>query len=75
MKKAFIRSLVNCGAIDIADESELNRLANGMAYKMRNVPSTGYLEWSGCNYGNDRKTCLDIGKDLGSTIPYCRQTA
>ena len=73
--KAFIRSLVNCGAIKIADESELNRLANGMAYKMRNVPPTGYLEWQGNAYGNDRKTCLDIGKDLGSTIPYCRQTA
>ena len=73
--KAFIKSLVNCGAIKIADEKELDRLANGMAYKMRNVPSTGYLEWQGNAYGNDRKTCLDIGKDLGSTIPYCRQTA
>lgn len=73
--KAFVRSLVNFGAIDIADKKELDRLANGMAYKMRNLPSTGYLEWRGNAYGNDRKTCLDIGKDLGSTIPYCRQTA
>ena len=44
-----------------------------MANKLGFLPSAGYMEWNDKSYVNDKKTCMDIGKDLGSTMPYSRK--
>lgn len=70
---ALVKTLVAWGTIDPVSEEDIAKIANGMAYKMRALPSVGYREWKGDGYVNDRKTCSDIGKELGATIPYSRE--
>lgn len=69
----LINTLIKWGALDKLSDKEIKRLMNGMATKMHSVPSDGYMDWNGSDYVNDKKTCLDIGKELGSTMPYCRK--
>ena len=72
--RAFVKTLIAWGALpDISDDATA-KLANGMAYKMKALPSSGYEEWDRNNYGNDKKTCADIGKKLGTTMPYSRKS-
>ena len=70
---AFLKTLMAWGILDQLSDEELKKTTNGMANKLGFLPSDGYMEWSGSNYVNDKKTCSDIGKELGSTIPYCRK--
>ena len=44
-----------------------------MASKMHTLPTNGYMEWDSSIYFNDKKTCQDIGKDLGEKIKYSRK--
>ena len=67
--KAFIETLVAWGAMTCDD---VNKTANNMAYKMMKVPKSGYQEWVGDGYVNDKKTCIDIGKKLEPTMRYSR---
>lgn len=69
----FVKSLMAWGIIPLSNEEAIGKIANGMAYKMRALPKSGYKEWNGNNYVNDKKTCIDIGKVLDSTIPYSRK--
>ena len=72
--RAFVKTLIAWGALpDISDDG-IAKLANGMAYKMKALPNSGYEEWDRSNYGNDKKTCADIGKKLGTTMPYSRKS-
>ena len=67
---AFIETLVAWGAMTCTD---VNKTTNSMAYKMRHVPKSGYQEWSGDDYVNDKNTCKAIGEKMGATIPYTRR--
>ena len=69
---AFIKSLIAWGIITI-DEGEIKALANGMADKYKRIPKEGYMVWPYL-YINDKKMCEDMGRKLGSTIPYSRKT-
>ena len=70
---AFLKTLMAWGIIDQLSDEELKKTTNSMANKIFYLPSDGYMEWDGSDYVNDKKTCSDIGNDLGSTIPYCRK--
>ena len=69
---AFIKSLIAWDIITI-DEGEIKALANGMADKYKRIPKEGYMVWPYL-YINDKKMCEDMGRKLGSTIPYSRKT-
>ena len=70
---AFLKTLMAWEIIDQLSDEELKKTTNSMANKIFYLPSDGYQEWDGSDYVNDKKTCLDIGKELGPTIPYCRK--
>ena len=68
---AFIKSLIAWEILTI-DEGEIKALANGMADKYKRVPKDGYKAWPTMLI-NDKKMCENMGRKLGSTIPYCRK--
>lgn len=68
----LLRALVAWGIIDSLSNKEMKKAASGMAVKMHSLPTCGYGEWDGTMFTNDKKTCTDMGKELGPTIPYCR---
>ena len=69
---AFLKKLMTWGILNLSDE-ELKKASRGMAFKMHSLPSFGYMEWDGSDYLNDKKTCTDIGRELGPTIAYNRK--
>ena len=71
--RAFVKVLIGWGALPKMDKDAISKIANGMANKMMALPSSGYEEWDENNYGNDKKTCTDIGMKLGTTMPYTRK--
>lgn len=68
---AFLKSLVAWGIVCVTNEQELKKIVRALADKHKRLPETGYKEWSK-DYINDKVTCENIGKKLGSTIPYNR---
>lgn len=70
---ALLKSLIAWDIIEQLSDEDFKKTTNGMANKLGFMPSVGYMEWDGQNYVNDKKTCMDIGKDLGPTIPYSRE--
>jgi hypothetical protein len=72
--RAFVKVLIGWGALPKMDKDAIAKIANGMANKMMALPSSGYEEWDENNYGNDKKTCTDIGMKLGTTMPYSRKS-
>jgi len=72
--RAFVKVLIGWGALPKMDKDAISKIANGMANKMMALPSSGYEEWDENNYGNDKKTCTDIGMKLGTTMPYSRKS-
>ena len=70
---ALLKALMAWDMIDQLSDEELKKTTNGMANKLGFLPSAGYMEWNDKNYVNDKKTCMDRGKDLGSTMPYSRK--
>lgn len=70
---ALIRCLCEWGTIEQLTEKEMKSLMNAMAYKMHSLPKEGYKEWNVSAYVNDKKTCNNIGDELGETIKYCRK--
>ena len=70
---ALLKALMAWDMIDQLSDEELKKTTNGMANKLGFLPSAGYMEWNDKSYVNDKKTCMDIGKDLGSTMPYSRK--
>ena len=70
---ALIKTLCAWGTIDQLSEKEMKKVMSGMASKMHTLPTNGYMEWDGSIYFNDKKTCQDIGKDLGEDIKYSRK--
>lgn len=69
---AFIRVLCAWGTIDRLSDVDIKKVMLGMSNKMHHLPVEGYMEWKGSDFVNDKKTCQDIGKDLGDTIKYSR---
>ena len=70
---ALVNCLCNWGAIGPFSKAEIKRIMTAMSNKMYALPDNGYMEWNGKAYVNDKKTCQDIGKDLGDTIKYSRK--
>ena len=70
---ALIKTLCTWGTIDQLSEKEMKKVMSGMASKMHTLPTNGYMEWDGSINFNDKKTCQDIGKDLGEIIKYSRK--
>ncbi len=70
---AFIKALIEWGALQEIDEDTISKIANSMAFKMRALPASGYKEWNGEDYINDKNICSDIGEKLYPTIPYFRK--
>lgn len=70
---ALIKTLCAWGTIGHLSEKEMKKVMSGMASKMHTLPTNGYMEWDGSIYFNDKKTCQDIGKDLGEIIKYSRK--
>lgn len=70
---ALLKSLIAWDIIDQLSDEEFKKTTNGMANKLGSLPSVGYMEWNDKDYVNDKKTCIDIGKELGTTIPYSRK--
>ena len=70
---AFLKALMAWGVIEELTDVKLQKLANGMAAKMRSMPSEGYKGWTDKGCVNDRGLCIDIGKRLGESMRYGRQ--
>lgn len=70
---AFINCLCDWGTIGPLSKAGIKRIMTAMSNKMYALPEDGYMEWNGKAYVNDKKTCQDIGKDLGDKIQYCRK--
>ena len=70
---AFLKALIKWGALPELDKEALSKIANSMAFKMRALPASGYKEWNGEDYVNDKNICSDIGDKLNPTIPYFRK--
>ena len=68
---AFVRSLVVWGIVKVADEEAFKQIVKGITDKFGRMPETGYKEW-GQELLNDKETCINIGKELGETMPYNR---
>ena len=71
---AFIKALIEWGALQEIDEDTISKIANSMAGKMRALPTDGYKEWRGNEFVNDKEACADIGVKLGATMPYARKS-
>lgn len=69
---AFLKALMAWGIIGKVDDEGIKKLSNGMAAKMKSMPSEGYLGWKDKGCVNDRGLCIDIGKQLGDTMRYGR---
>lgn len=69
---ALIKTLCTWGTIGPFSKAEIKRIMTAMSNKMYALPDDGYIEWDNKAYVNDKKTCLDIGKELGDKIKYCR---
>ena len=70
---ALINCLCDWGTIGPFSKAEIKKIMTAMSNKMYALPDDGYVEWNGKAYVNDKKTCQDIGKDLGDTIKYSRK--
>ena len=70
---ALINCLCDWGTIGPFSKAETKKIMTAMSNKMYALPDDGYVEWNGKAYVNDKKTCQDIGKDLGDTIKYSRK--
>lgn len=68
---AFFKSLVAWGIVCVANKDELNRIVRAIADKHKRLPEEGYKEWSK-DFTNEKVICENVGKKLGSTIPYNR---
>ena len=69
---ALIKTLCAWGTIGPFSKAEIKRIMTAVSNKMHALPDDGYIEWDNKAYVNDKKTCLDIGKELGDKIKYCR---
>ena len=69
---ALIKTLCEWGTIGPFSKAEIKRIMTAVSNKMYALPDDGYIEWDNKAYVNDKKTCLDIGKELGDKIKYCR---
>ena len=69
---ALIKTLCAWGTIGPFSKAEIKRIMTAVSNKMYALPDDGYIEWDNKAYVNDKKTCLDIGKELGDKIKYCR---
>lgn len=69
--KVFILQLISWGVLNGGMKKDVQRIANGMSYKMSKLPKDGYKTWSN-DLLNERKRCEDIADTLGTTIPYQR---
>lgn len=70
---ALLKCLCAWGAIEQLTPDEMKKHMTAMANKMHALPDEGYREWKLSDYVNDKKTCMDIGDELGEKIKYSRK--
>ena len=70
---ALLKCLCAWGTIEQLTPDEMKKHMIAMANKMHALPDEGYKEWNLSDYVNDKKTCMDIGDELGEKIKYCRK--
>ena len=70
---ALLKCLCAWGTIEQLSPDEMKKHMTAMANKMHTLPDEGYKEWNLSDYVNDKKTCMDIGDELGEKIKYSRK--
>ena len=70
--KAFVKTLVAWGFLNVEDEEQIKKIISSVADKYKRIYGNesikGYKDWNKAL--KDKKVCEDIGKLLGPTIPY-----
>ena len=69
--KAFVKALVACNIIELADEKELIKIVSAVTDKhnrLNRLSREGYQQWSDDH--PDKSFCEKIGRELGDSMPY-----
>jgi hypothetical protein len=68
--KAFAKALVAWGILKAANDDEITAIVNCIKDKYTSLPKEGgYKGWNE-RFQNDKETCVNIGQELGDTMPY-----
>ncbi len=68
--KAFVKALVAWEILKAANDDELTAIVNRVKDKYSSLPKEGgYKGWYE-RFQNDKETCINIGQELGDTMPY-----
>ena len=69
--KAFVRTLIAWGLLEVADEEELKKIVSAVTDKhnrLNRISREGYKKWGDDH--PDKSICEKIGRDLGNSMPY-----
>lgn len=68
--KAFVKALVVWRILEATNDEELTAIVNRVKDKYSSLPKEGgYKGWDE-RFQNDKETCINIGQELGDTMPY-----
>ena len=68
--KAFVKALVAWRIQEATNDEELTAIVNRVKDKYSSLPKEGgYKGWEE-RFKNDKETCINIGQELGDTMPY-----
>ena len=68
--KAFVKALVAWRILEATNDEELTAIVNCVKDKYSSLPKEGgYKGWDE-RFQNDKETCINIGQELGDTMPY-----
>lgn len=68
--KPFVKALVAWDILKAANDNEIELVTGCIKYKYNSLPKKGgYKDWGG-RFLNDKETCINIGQELGDTMPY-----
>lgn len=68
--KAFVKALVAWRILEATNDEELTAIVNRVKDKYSSLPKEGgYKGWDE-RFQNDKETCINIGQELGDTMPY-----
>lgn len=68
--KPVLMKLIEWGILDKISEKEMMKITNAMSFKLSSLPPYGYMEWNEPDLLNYKKICMEIGEELGPTMPY-----
>ncbi len=68
--KPFLEALAAWGLLEIANDDVMEVMLSSMRHKYSTLPKEGgYNSW-GPKFQNEKNTCINIGNELGETMPY-----